>query len=178
MTGSNTAVRAFVMSLKSGEVGEMSYSKQTRDRGIARRVRRDRRGTACVELAVLSPLLLIFILGIIDVGQFVNVGQSVSNASREGARVAARSATVNVAAVEAAVKNYLTDMHPNLPSSAVQVTVSSGGNPVAGTGLASVAMGSTISVQVDVQFDAVRWFNGLTFLNGRTVTRTTFSRRE
>ena len=156
----------------------MSFPKQTMDRRFARGARRHRRGAACVEFAVLSPILLILILGIIDVGQFVNVGQSVSNASREGARVAARQATTNVSKVEAAVKNYLTDMHTNLPSSAVQVTVVNSGSTVAGADLATVATGSTISVQVVVQFDAVRWINGLTFLNGRTVTRTTMSRRE
>ncbi len=156
----------------------MSFPKQIMDRRFARGARRHRRGTACVEFAVLSPILLILILGIIDVGQFVNVGQSVSNASREGARVAARQATTNVSQVQTAVSDYLTDMHPNLPSSAVQVTVAGAGNPLAGADLAAVATGLPISVQVVVQFDAVRWINGLTFLNGRTVTKTTVSRRE
>ncbi len=156
----------------------MSFPKQIMDRGIARGARRHRRGAACVEFAVLSPILLILILGIIDVGQFVNVGQSVSNASREGARVAARQTTTNVSQVQNAVANYLTDMHPNLPSSAVQVTVAGAGNPVTGAGLAAVATGTPISVQVVVQFDPVRWMNGFTFLNGRTLTKTTVSRRE
>ena len=156
----------------------MSFKKQIMDRRIARGARRHRRGTACVEFAVLSPILLILILGIIDVGQFVNVGQSVSNASREGARVAARQTTTNVSQVENAVKDYLTDMHPNLPSSAVQVTVASAGNPLAGADLAAVATGTSISVQVVVQFDPVRWMGGFAFLDGRTLTKTTVSRRE
>lgn len=156
----------------------MSFLKQIMDRGIARGARRHRRGTACVEFAVLSPLLLIFILGIIDVGQFVNVGQSVSNASREGARVAARQTTTNVSQVQSAVTNYMTDMHPNLPSSAVQVTVTGAGGPITGADLAAVATGTPITVQVVVQFDPVRWMNGFTFLNGRTLTKTTVSRRE
>ncbi len=157
----------------------MSFKKQIIDRGFARGARRHRRGAACVEFAVLSPILLILILGIIDVGQFVNVGQSVSNASREGARVAARQTTTNVSAVQTAVSDYLTDMHPNLPSSAVQVTVAvASGSPIVGAGLAAVATGSSISVQVVVQFDPVRWMNGFTFLNGRTLTKATVSRRE
>jgi Flp pilus assembly protein TadG len=156
----------------------MLFPKPIKDCKIARGFRKHRRGTACAEFAALCPILLLLFLGIVNVGQFVNVGQSVSNASREGARVAARQTTKDVAQVEAAVKNYLTDMHPNLPSSAVQVTVTNAGNPIVGGNLATVAISSPISVQVVVQFDAVRWINGLAFLNGRTVTKTTFSRRE
>ncbi|KKL25873.1 hypothetical protein LCGC14_2400960, partial [marine sediment metagenome] len=47
--------------------------------------------------------------------------------------------------------------HPNLPSSAVQVTVTSAGAPVTGANIANVATGTPITVQVVVQFDPVRW---------------------
>ncbi len=156
----------------------MSFQKITIDRGYTRDARRQRQGTACIEFAVLSPILLLILLGIIEVGQFVNVGQSVSNASREGARVAARQTTTNVSQVQNAVVNYLTDMHPNLPSSAVQVTVTGAGGPVTGANIANVATGTPITVQVVVQFDPVRWINGLTLLDGRALTKSTVTRRE
>ncbi len=156
----------------------MSLQKQTLDHAFTPDGRRQRQGTACIEFAVLSPLLVLIILGIIEVGQFVNVGQSVSNSSREGARVAARQSTTNVSQVVNAVTNYLTDMHPNLPSSAVQVTVTGAGGPVTGANIASVATGTPITVQVVVQFDPVRWVNGLPLLDGRAYTETTITRRE
>jgi Flp pilus assembly protein TadG len=48
-----------------------------------------RRGLACVELALLLPFLLIMLLGIWEVGRLINVNQILSNAAREGARLAA-----------------------------------------------------------------------------------------
>ncbi|MEX0679708.1 MAG: TadE/TadG family type IV pilus assembly protein [Pirellulales bacterium] len=156
----------------------MPFPKQTIDRGDNRGARKHRRGAACVEFAVLSPILLLLFLGIVEVGQFVNIGHSVSNASREGARIAARQSTTNVAQVTTAVSDYLTDAYPNLPSSAVQVAVVNAGSPITAGGLATVATGSPISVQVVLQFDPVRWINGFTFLNGRTVTKATVTRRE
>jgi Flp pilus assembly protein TadG len=156
----------------------MSFPKRTIDRGHRRDARKHRRGTACVEFAALSPILLLLFLGIVDVGQFVNIGQSVSNASREGARVAARQTTTNCSKVQNAVTNYLTNLYPNLPSSAVQCTVTSAGTSVTGTGIATVATGTPVTVQVVVQFDPVRWINGFTFLAGRNVAKSTVTRRE
>src|SRR5262245_22726128 len=137
-----------------------------------------RRGVSCVEFAVLSPLLLLLILGIIDLGQFINVGQSTSNASREGARVAVRRTTTNVSKVQTAVTNYMTEMHPGLPSSAVQVNVFQGANAVTGGDIATVAEGVPVTVQVTVQFEPGRWLKGLPFLNNRTLTNSSIMRRE
>jgi Flp pilus assembly protein TadG len=179
LTASSTAVGAIRRHVwKRREVFEMSFATKKTDRRPTLCARGHRQGAACVELALVSPLLLLLFLGIVDVGQFVNVGQSVSNASREGARIAARQTTTNVSKVEAAVSDYLTNLHPNLPPSSVQVTVVNAGSPITGGGITAVATGSRISVQVAVPFDAVRWIHGLPLLNGRTVTNTTVTRRE
>lgn len=156
----------------------MLFLKKSTDRASAPGGHGHRQGVACVEFAALIPILLILILGIIEVGQFVNVGQWVSNASREGARIAARQTTVDVSQVVTAVTDYLTEIDPAIPTSAIQVTVYNAGNPITGGSLATVATGSAITVQVVVQFDAVRWIKGLTLLNGRSVTNTTVTRRE
>lgn len=156
----------------------MLFARGTKRRRAAGRAQVHRRGTACVELAVLSVLLVLILLGIIDVGQYVNLGQTVSNASREGARIAARQTTVNVSKVETAVLNYLTNLHPNLPTSAVQVSVANAGGPIAGGNITATATGSPISVQVAVQFDQARWIKGLPLLSGLIVTNTTVTRRE
>ncbi len=138
-----------------------------------------RRGAAAVEFAVAAPVLVILVLGIIDVGQFVNVGQTVSNASRQGARLAARNTTLNSSEVQAAVSSYVTDIYPNIPASAIQVTTLDGsGGAIAGADLTTINTGSPISVQVVLQFDPVRWLNGLSQLDNRTIATTTVTRRE
>jgi Flp pilus assembly protein TadG len=47
-----------------------------------------RRGTAIVEFAVVLPLLLVLLFGIIDFGWIFMVRQTLTNAAREGCRVA------------------------------------------------------------------------------------------
>ena len=137
------------------------------------------RGAACVELAAVSPGLIILVLGIVDVGQYLNVGQVVSNASREGARVAARQRTPNVSNVQSTVTSYLTGVYPNLSAADIAVTVTDGwGSSISGGDLTTINTGSSISVQVDVQFAPVRWISGLSQLDSRTLTRTTVMRRE
>jgi Flp pilus assembly protein TadG len=156
----------------------MSNAKLATDSGHRHGATTPRRGVACVEFAVVCPILLLLFLGIVEVGQFANIGHAVSNASREGARIAARQSTTNVSKVQTAVINYLTDTYPNLPTSAVQVSVSSTGNPVTGGGITAVPTGAPISVQVVVQYDPARWLNALPLLDGRALTRSTVTRRE
>ena len=46
-----------------------------------------RSGVAAVECALAAPVLMLLVLGAIDIGQYANVHQKVSDASREGVRV-------------------------------------------------------------------------------------------
>lgn len=52
------------------------------------RVRRHRRGQSLVEFALILPILLILMLGILDFGRAIAAYNSVSNGARSGARVA------------------------------------------------------------------------------------------
>lgn len=52
------------------------------------RWRRDDRGTALMEMAFTLPLLLLISIGIIDFGRAFQTWQVLTNAAREGARVA------------------------------------------------------------------------------------------
>lgn len=62
--------------------------------GMMRRVnrslrgRRTRRGQSLVEFALVLPILLILLLGILDFGRAIAAFNSVSNGARSGARVA------------------------------------------------------------------------------------------
>ncbi len=140
-----------------------------------------RRGSAAVEFAVLAPLLFGLLMGAIDVGQFVNVGQTVSDASRDGARFAAQNEVTSSNDVELEVLNFLNSAYPKVLVSAMAtattVTVRDSGDNVV-TDLSTISAGSEIKVQVDLSFDYVRWAPSVGLGNNRTLSTTTVTRRE
>jgi len=58
------------------------------ERRAAKRLPRDR-GAAAVEFALLFPILLLIVFGIIDFGRALNAQITLTQAAREGARLAA-----------------------------------------------------------------------------------------
>jgi Flp pilus assembly protein TadG len=90
-------------------------------------MKRDRKhsdkGQAFVEFALVLPALLLIVLGIVQFGRMYNNYETITNATRAGARVAAvsRSSSNPVSATVQAVKNAA----PNLDASQLNVTVSS-----------------------------------------------------
>lgn len=141
-----------------------------------------RRGAAAVECAIIAPLLTLLLLGAIDVGQFANMYQKVSDASRHGARVAAKNGTTTTTEVQTAVMNYLQQACPNVPAgtlnSATTVTVmDSAGTTMSGS-LAAVTTGTQLRVRVTMQFEPVRLISGFEGLDGSQITTTTFMRRQ
>jgi hypothetical protein len=58
-------------------------------RGSTRRRARDERGAVAVEFAIIAPILILLVLGIIEFGFGYHAWDSTQNAAREGARVAA-----------------------------------------------------------------------------------------
>jgi Flp pilus assembly protein TadG len=140
-----------------------------------------RRGAAAVECAIIAPLLTLLLLGAIDVGQFANMYQKVSDASRHGARVAAKNGTSTTAAVETAVMNYLQQACPNVApatlDSATTVTVmNSAGTSMSGA--LTLTTGAQVRVQVTMQFEPVRFISGFEGLDGSQITTTTMMRRQ
>jgi len=83
--------------------------------------RYSRRGAVAVEAAVCSIVLVIFLLGLWEVGRLIHVNQIMNNAAREGARLAAggyvNSVPVTSAQVKQAVRDYMTSA--GLPAAAV-----------------------------------------------------------
>jgi Flp pilus assembly protein TadG len=142
-----------------------------------------RRGVAATEFALVLPVLMIIILGAIDVGEFINVGQVVAHAAREGAREASRDRTTDVSQVEHAVRTYLSGAFPNMTAANLgtiaQVTVSTNsGGVLTGSAVNTVPSGDPITVTVSLSFDAVRWLQGVNFLGGRVLSSTTVMRRQ
>jgi Flp pilus assembly protein TadG len=126
--------------------------------------------------------LTLFLLGALDVGQYANMYQKVSDASRHGARVAARYGTSTTTQVQTAVMDYLRQACPNVPAatlnSATTVTVmNSAGTTMSGS-LATVTTGSEIRVRVTMQFEPVRLISGIDGLDGSQIITTTRMRRQ
>lgn len=142
-----------------------------------------RKGTAAVECAIMAPLLTLLVLGAMDVGQFANVHQKISDASREGARMAARNSTQSTSDVQVVVMDYLErvsrGVSPDTLASATTVTVTrADGGSISGTALGDVPSGSEVRVQVTLQFEAIRWISGVSSLTGSQITSTTIMRRQ
>ena len=77
----------------------------TGHRRIARR-RNGERGAELVEFALVCPLLLVVVLGIVDFGFLFQRYEVITNGAREGVRVAARPGTTQTE-VETIVTGYV-----------------------------------------------------------------------
>lgn len=144
--------------------------------------RHARRATAAVEAALVLPLLIIVTFGAIDIAQYINLAQLVSNASREGGRVASRKRTASVSEVEAAVASFISEALPTMSdeeiASALTVVVRNGPTAVAGAALRDVDSGNQIVVNVAFDFSVVRWLSGPSYWNNDVQECNTYCRRE
>lgn len=74
--------------------------------------RASERGAVAVEFAIVAPLLVMLLLGIMEFGRAYNAQASLSAAAREGVRVMA--ITNNAAAARTAAKNTALSLRPAL----------------------------------------------------------------
>jgi Flp pilus assembly protein TadG len=99
------------------------------------------RGAALLETAITIPIILLITVGIFEFGRAYQTWQVLTNATREGARVAVLAATTD-AQIQQTVRDYLAS--GNLPlarSGTVSVTVER-----------SVAMGVNTASRVSVNY--------------------------
>ena len=106
---------------------------------------RSERGAAMIEMALTLPLLLLITVGIVEFGRAYQTWQVLTNAAREGARVAVLPG-VNDAAVQGRVEDYLEAGQLSEPDSATIVVTRNNVIPI-GAGTASASR-----VQVDYPF--------------------------
>jgi Flp pilus assembly protein TadG len=109
------------------------------------RLRREEGAGALVEFALVLPILLLVVFGIIEFGFAWYVRQGIANAAREGARWSiVRGSQSGRAATASAVANYVTERMPLRQPGAMQVIVT----PASGPG----APGSVVKVVVVYQY--------------------------
>lgn len=79
---------------------------------VGRRLRNTERGAVAVEFALLAPVLIMLLLGIMEFGRAYNVQASLTNAARDGVRSMAINNSQGAA--RTAAKNAATQLDPAL----------------------------------------------------------------
>jgi Flp pilus assembly protein TadG len=134
---------------------------------LCRFCRKNRRGAAAVEFAIVAPLFFLLIFGMIELGRMVMVQQVITNASREGARVAVLDGSTSTE-VENVVNTYLASASVD----GATVTINPAEPSTAG-------YGEPVTVTVTVPFSQVSWLPTPMLLGGDTnLAATTVMRRE
>ncbi|HTM54667.1 MAG TPA: TadE/TadG family type IV pilus assembly protein [Pirellulales bacterium] len=134
---------------------------------VCRRPLRDRRrGTAAVEFALVAPLFVLLVFGMIEYGRMVMVQQLLVNAAREGARVGVLDGSTQTS-VTTAVNNYLS------PAGITTATVT-----VVPSTPSSAAATAPVTVTVSVPFNNVSWLPSPMYLGGKTLSFSAVMRRE
>jgi Flp pilus assembly protein TadG len=158
---------------------------------------RTRPGSAAVEFAVVLPLIFLLLVGTWEVARLVQVHAILSNAVREGARIAAQGQVINLTGaytqivvsdtdpnnpdVTTAITNYVHTADPNyrqgqgIPTTGMTVTftfIDSAGNPVGASSQPWQAYkGQRFRVTATLPYDNFRWTT-LNLLNVKTITAT------
>src|SRR5262245_10102372 len=148
-----------------------------------------RAGAAVIEFAVVVPVLLLFLLGIVEYGRMLMVAQMTTSGSREGARYAVQADAIP-SGVDQYVRTSLTQTvvpSAGITAVAVEYQVSSSDPAytadnqgwVTATNLSALPSGTAVRVRVEVSYAAVSWLPTGVFLpSGTKLSGTTVMRKE
>ena len=120
--------------------------------------RSTRRGAVMVEFALVAPLFVVLVLGMIEVARMLMVQEILVNAAREGARAAVSPGETD-AQVNQTVDNYL---------AASKVTGYT--RTIAPSLSASPASGAPIKVTVSVSCANVSWLGTPTYFRNKSLS--------
>lgn len=139
-----------------------------RRRGVFGRLRRENRGVSSVEFALVLPLLLMCLFGVIELGLAWYSKQVITNASREGARagIVYTEPKLSQSEIQNVVQTYLNNAGFTQP---VTITVSGAGGD-SGESL-------TVTVNHDYQFSVLPGFVS-SMVGNITIGSTTVMRHE
>ena len=158
------------------------------DRCFRRKMRSRERGAEAVEFALVVPILLTLVFGIVDFGYMINRDTMINNATREGARLGALDPVTND--IECKVRDSLTTVEPDvLPAVSancrptgtkitVTITCRKPDNSACSTFAADAASGGTVIVKVDYQLSWITPVGGTIYPGGMTLSKTTEMRIE
>ena len=127
---------------------------ESRETSIRTR-RKKERGQALVEFALVAPVFLLLLMGIVDFGLGLRAWISVTNSAREGARLASVHATCD------AIRQRVEDSSGGLVTSGSQVTI----DPSS----CSFVTGDSATVTVQYTYHLVTPLGGLLSMFGHGV---------
>jgi Flp pilus assembly protein TadG len=133
---------------------------------------RKRRGAAAVEMAFVLPVFITVVLGIIELGRGMMIGQLVTNAAREATRLAIIDGCTD-SQVTTAAKSSLNST-AGVSTGSVSVSISVTG---AGSSVSTAQPRDLISVTVSVPYSAVSWLPPK-YMAGKNVSATCAMRHE
>jgi Flp pilus assembly protein TadG len=126
-----------------------------------------RHAAAAVEFAIVAPLLVLLVLGMIEFGRMLMVQQNLTNGAREGARKA-----ILPGATDSQVQTVIDDYMKGVDISGHTRTITPTTN--------SAASGTTIKVTVSVKYKDVSWLplGAIGFLKDATLSASVQMRKE
>ena len=149
---------------------------------IIRPINRDkksrRNGAALVEMALVLPIFVTVVLGIVEFGRGMMVAQMLTNAAREGARKAIIDGSSN-SQVETLIEDFLQDavnVDPNDVTITIMITPDPA-NDTTGNEVANAQSRDLITITVAVPFDKISYITG-NWLNGKLLHSTAAMRHE
>lgn len=119
-----------------------------------------------MEFAIVAPVFVLFVFGMIEFGRMVMVQQLITSASRDGARLGAIATTTTQEVIDR-VADCLADGSISGQSVTVATLPPEGSDS-----------GDRLAVTVSIPFNQVSWLPTPMFLGGRTLSSTTTMRRE
>jgi Flp pilus assembly protein TadG len=128
--------------------------------------RKKRRGAAVVEFAIVAPLFILLVFGMIEFGRMVMVQQVLTNATREGARQAVLDGStrddveqiINTYLAASSINGATISVNPDPPSNAIS--------------------GEPVTVSVSVPFGQVSWLPAPMHLGSTVLSASSVMRRE
>ncbi len=126
----------------------------------------NRMGAAMIEFALVAPLMILFTLGIIEMGRMTMVKQVLTNISREGARMASLPEATSTD-VQSTVQQLL--VGSNINGATITLNPSS---------ISTAPSGSLVTVSITVEAESISWLKTPLFMTGKSVSASTAMRRE
>ena len=123
---------------------------------------KNQKGQALVELAIILPILLMLVMGILQFGMMLNSYLTIENAAREGARAGI------IGSSDAEIQNLIISTSPSLNPKNLTVSIT----PTE----INRKSGNTLTVKVTYNYDLIvpiisSLFNNMVVLNGQTSMR-------
>ena len=137
-----------------------------------------RRGAAMVEMALVLPIFVMVTLGIIEFGRAMMVAQLITNAAREGARLAIIDGNSNTI-VRTSIQDFLKEA-VGVSAADVGITITivpANGNPDPGGEVANANARDLITIRVEVPYEKVNYIRAK-WLVGKKIVGSVAMRHE